>query len=299
MTHMTPAQAAQQSNRTADGRYAEGSHADPGGTVLADVPAAELVPPNHVFPGDTVWIDHMPVQVQSCEWTSREATLVTGDGRTHRFDLTTRPTLYRSEEPIVDDWAEREPEDRSDLDTTGDPGETMPFANVAVTYNSQGFGRVEAAVLNAGDYAWHVGRFFDYDEDSAGDDEVQVFEPADIDTGRGPGGATLADCYVAKRELLETWMQNVGYDAIDAGIRERYGVDTGDAEFDPEPVFYAVATRPGPLSDEEICTLIHDRTVRYRNEADPGTYGAEYPWAGWLQEAVRRHGHPFESVNPA
>ena len=75
-------------------------------------------------------------------------------------------------------------------------------------------------------------------------------------------------------------MENHGSDTIDAGVRERYGVDVGDSDDDPAPVFYAVASRPGPLPDEDITNLIHDRTVKYRNEADPGTYGCDYPWDG-------------------
>ena len=78
---------------------------------------------------------------------------------------------------------------------------------------------------------------------------------------------------------------------------ERYGFDYETVAGDWGINFGATATLPpakrsADQTKEAAQTAMYDRFLTYANEADPGTYGCEYPYSGWLQEFIADHPIP-------
>jgi hypothetical protein len=141
-----------------------------------------------------------------------------------------------------------------------------------VAYDPDGYAAVSIDVASGDEYMWHVEKYL----------EVDLFGATDVLAS----GKT-------RQETVQEWLDEGASNFIDEKLKERYGCDTGCNEYDPRPTFAWYSTEPGVLTDEQICTAAWDATVDYRNEKDPGTFNSEYPWGGWVEEAVQKFGNPL------
>lgn len=238
--------------------------ADPEMVLTIDNPV-EQVPVAVVLPGDTVWVDGNPVQVAATSQPYRwQLDLIDTNGRSHQFtDLTAM--VHRSRTPLAPfddiDWTEACEFD--DWESEHGQIDTM------VRYNADGFGEVSATLTGMGGYRfhglYHLGLLGDFDENEL-----------------LPDGRT-------KGEALDTWVEDVVMNAVDEGIRERYGWDMvsgNEADSDVRPQVWATNTEPGPIDADTAAKLLWPAQARFINESDPGTWNAEYPYAGWVAKAV-------------
>jgi len=85
---------------------------------------------------------------------------------------------------------------------------------------------------------------------------------------------------------------------------ERYGFDSEITTDTIGTIVTATATLPpGDRSSDRMRddaqTAMYDRFTRYINEADPGTYGCEYPYGRWVREHITTHPVPAAMAAPA
>lgn len=264
-----------------NGRFTGHVQAEGDTTVLTAPIPVGLVPVTGVKPGDTIWADGNPVEIESISrpdpWS---LSLLDAEGRTHRFTNLDDRQVFCSPAPIApfdeidwtdagefDDWQS----DNGNIDTT-------------IRYNTDGYGQVATTLTGLGGYRFHAEHYLGL----LGD-----FDPEE----KLPDGRT-------KGEALGAWTCEVVMPAVDAGITERYGwemsyrADDCDPEEEMRPLVWATNTRPGELDAETVTNLIWPAQARLINESDPGTFNAEYPYDGWIRRAVKERQERGEKALP-
>lgn len=230
-------------------------------------PVVEQVPVYTIMGGDTVWVDGNPVVVKALvldrPW---DATIVDADGRSHSVGDQTA-VVYRSKTPLAPfddvDWDEACSFD----DWESEQGQV----DTLVRYNADGFGQVSATLTGMGDYRFHAAYY------------LGGLANFDTDTVL-PDGRT-------KGEALDRWTTDVVMNAVDEGIRERYGWDAisgDDADAELRPQVWATNTAAGEIDAETAANLLWPAQARLINESDPGTFNAEYPYRSWIDKAVKQ-----------
>lgn len=229
-----------------------------------------------VQPGDTVWLSYMPVQVAFVDRLGDMVTLTDSTGRTHP-PVGASYWLPRASGPLASfddvDW-----QDRAELD---DYDSGQGHHSTLVRYNADGYGQVSAFLTGGGDFGWHGRRFLGELDGWDPDDPVPSSD-TNLDVDDGPQRT--------KGDAFEDWMSEVAGPAIVNGVIERYGWDVfgyDGSDSEVQPAMCATNVEPGEMDEETIANLIHVASVRFRNESDPGTFNAEYPYAGWIDDAVR------------
>lgn len=260
----TPAAAARESARLSNGQFGEQTKTDPGPSTIAP-PAITEVGIADVDCGDTIWVDGNPVVVKDLVRPNPWQVHVNDtDGRQHLLEPDA--TVFRSKAPLAPfdgiDWV-----DAPDFDDwESDSGQV----DTTVRYNSDGYGQVSAELTGVGDYRFHAAHY------------LGILAGFDPDTVL-PDGRT-------KGEALNQWVTDVVMNAVDSGIRDRYGWDVisgDDATSDVRPLVWATNTASGEIDADTASELLGPAQARFINESDPGTYNAAYPYHSWIDQAVK------------
>lgn len=263
---MNSSVAARENARHSNGQFGEQSKQDPGPAAISSL-AARQVPAYTIVEGDTVWVDGNPVVAKtlilSRDWT---ASIVDTDGRRHEIG-NPNTLVFRSKTPVAPfdgiDWT-----DAPELDDwESDSGQI----DTTVRYNPDGFGQVSAELTGVGDYRFHAAHYLEI---------LGNFDPDE----QLPDGRT-------KSEALDHWVTDVVMNAVDDGIRERYGWDviSGDEpDSDVRPLVWATNTESGELDEETAAALLAPAQAQFVNESDPGTFNCSYPYHGWIDAAVKQ-----------
>lgn len=256
--------AARENARRNNGQFGEQPKQDPGQAAL-DVEAASEVSIFDVKCGDTIWVEGNPVIVK--DWVQPNPWHVhvndTAGGQ-HTFELDA--AVFRSKAPVASfdgiDWT-----DAPDFDDwESDSGQV----ETAVRYNADGYGQVSAQLTGVGDYRFHAAYYLGV---------LAGFDPDET----LPDGRT-------KGEALDQWITDEVMNAVDDGIRERYGWDVisgDDASSDVQPLVWATNTAPGDIDADTAAELLWPAQARFINESDPGTFNADYPYHRWIDHAVK------------